>query len=233
MRRLAPLAALLLVAADAPRYEDRADHDPNGTGRFYLGREVALVMGYQGAGWLDRPERDKEEQPAKLLAALDLKPGQAVADFGAGSGFYTFRLAKAVGDAGTVYAVDVQPEMIDLLKTRAAMEKVPAVKPVQCTETDPKLPPASCDVILMVDVYHELSRPYEVGQKLVAALKPGGRLVFVEFRLEDDKVPIKLVHKMSERQVVREMAEFPDLTHTKTVGTLPWQHVVVFTKAAK
>jgi precorrin-6B methylase 2 len=229
-----PLIGLLLTAglgwADPPRYETRANHDPNGTGKFYLGREIALVMGHQAAGWLERPERDREEEPAKLLAALDVKPGMVVADVGAGSGFHTFRLAPLVGPAGKVLAVDIQPEMLDLVRDKAKRTGVANVEPVQGTETDPKLPAGGVDLILMVDVYHELSHPYEMAERMVAALKPGGRLVFVEFRLEDPKVPIKLVHKMSERQVVKEMEAFPDLTHTKTVGTLPWQHVIVFTK---
>jgi precorrin-6B methylase 2 len=226
------LLALATVAADPPRprYETRADHDPNGTGVFYLGREIAPVMGYQAAGWLERPEREKEEDPAKLLAALDLKPGMVVADVGAGSGYHSFRMAKLVGDAGKVLAVDVQPEMLTLIERRAKREKVANVVPVKGEEADPKLPAGGVDLILMVDVYHEFSKPYEMGERLVAALKPGGRLVFVEFRAEDDAVPIKAVHKMSERQVLKEMAEFPALTHTRTIGVLPWQHAVVFTR---
>ena len=221
---------LALAFADPPRYETRADHDPNGTGVFYLGREIAPVMGFQAAGWLERPEREKEEDPARLLAALDLKPGMVVADVGAGSGFHAFRMAKLVGDAGKVLAVDVQPEMLALIEKRAKREQVANVVPVKGAEADPNLAPGSVDLILMVDVYHEFSKPYEMGERLVAALKPGGRLVFVEFRAEDNAVPIKAVHKMSERQVIKEMAEFPAVAHTRTVGTLPWQHVVVFTR---
>lgn len=234
---VAVLVALTPLAAWAddpkPRYEYREDHDPNGIGKFYMGREIAHVMGYQAAGWLERPEREKEEEPAKLLKALELRPGMVVADVGAGSGFHTFRMAPAVGPKGKVLAVDVQPEMIKLLEDRAKKEKVTHVEPVKGTETDPKLPAGGVDVALMVDVYHEFSHPHEMTEKLVAALKPGGRLVFVEFRLEDPKVPIKLVHKMSERQVIKEMGEFPELVHTKTVETLPWQHIIVFTKKEK
>jgi precorrin-6B methylase 2 len=228
---LTPLAA----RADdkKPRYETRADHDPNGIGKFYMGREIAHVMGYQAAGWLERPEREKEEEPAKLLKALELKPGMVVADVGAGSGYHAFRMAPEVGPKGKVLAVDVQPEMIELLTAKAKREKVTNVEPVKGTPTDPKLPAGGVDLALMVDVYHEFSHPYEMAEKLVAALKPGGRLVFVEFRLEDPQVPIKLVHKMSERQVLKEMGEFPELVHTKTVNTLPWQHIIIFTKTAK
>ncbi len=220
-------------ADDKPRYETRAEHDPNGIGKFYMGREIAHVMGYQAAGWLERTEREKEEEPAKLLKALDVKPGMVIADVGAGSGYHTFRLAPLVGEKGKVLAVDVQPEMIKLLTDRAKKEGVANVEAVQGTEKDPKLKPESVDLILMVDVYHEFAFPYEMAEKMVAALKPGGRMVFVEFRLEDDAVPIKLVHKMSERQVLKEMGEFPELRHTKTVGTLPWQHIIIFTKKEK
>ena len=220
-------------AADPPKkpaYETRDEFDPDGINKFYLGRQIAHVMGYQAAGWLERSEREKEEEPAKLLKALALKPGMVVADVGAGSGYHAFRIAPLVGPAGKVLAVDVQPQMLKLIEARAKKEHVANVVPVKGTATDPKLAAGSVGLAMMVDVYHEFSHPYEMGQGLVAALKPGGRLVFVEFRLEDPAVPIKLVHKMSERQVIREMSVFPELEHTRTVGALPWQHVIVFTK---
>ena len=216
-----------------PRYEVKKDHDPNGTGKFYMGREIAQVMHYRAASWLERKEREKEEEPAKLIKALELKEGMVVADLGAGSGYHSFRMAPLVGPTGKVLAVDIQPQMLKLIEARAKKEDVKNVEPILCTETDPKLPAGGVDLILMVDVYHELSHPYEVGEKLVAALKPGGRLVFVEYRLEDDAVPIKLVHKMSERQVLQEMGAFPELEHSKTINTLPWQHIIVFTKKGK
>ena len=235
--RLLALVTLLTVSplafAEEPRYQTKQNHDPDGIGKFYKGREIAHVMGFQAAGWLDRSEREKEEEPAKLLKALDLKPGLTVADVGAGTGFHAFRIAPLVGPAGKVLAVDVQPEMVALIEARAKKEKVENVVAVKCTEADPKLPAGEVDLILLVDVYHELEFPHEVATKMVAALKPGGRIAFVEFRREDAAVPIKLVHKMSERQVILEMAEFPELEHTKTIAGLPWQHIVVFTKAAK
>jgi protein-L-isoaspartate O-methyltransferase len=212
-----------------PRYEFRKVHDPNGTGKFYLGREIAQVMGHEAAGWLERPEREREEQPANLLKALKLKPGDAVADVGAGSGYHTFRMAPLVGPKGKVYAVDIQKEMLDIIRKRMKAAKIEHVIPVLGAESDPKLPPDSCDLILLVDVYHEFSHPYEMTEAMVKSLKIGGRLVFVEFRLEDPKVPIKLVHKMTERQVLKEMSVFP-LRHVETVKTLPWQHVVIFEK---
>ncbi len=216
-----------------PRYVMKKTHDPNGIGKFYLDREIAQVMGYQGAGWLERPEREKEENPKKLIDALGLKAGMVVADVGAGSGFHAFRMAPLVGDKGKILAVDIQQEMLDLIAARAKKEKVGNVEPVLGTDKDPKLPDGTVDLILMVDVYHEFEFPYEMTEKMVAALKPGGRMAFVEFREEDPEVPIKLVHKMSERQVIKEMAEFPALEHTKTVKTLPWQHIVIFTRKAE
>lgn len=214
---------------ERPQYETRKDHDPNGIGKFYMGREIAQVMGYQGASWLERPERVKEEEPAKLIEALAVKRGMVVADIGAGSGYHAFLLAPVVGEKGKVIASDIQQEMLDLINEKAKKLKVTNVETVKGTEADPKLPTAGVDLILMVDVYHEFAQPFEMAERMVDALKPGGRLVFVEFKLEDQKVPIKLVHKMSERQVIKEMGPFPELEHTKTVG-LPWQHVIVFTK---
>jgi ubiquinone/menaquinone biosynthesis C-methylase UbiE len=212
-----------------PRYETRAAHDPNGLGQFYLGREIAQVMGHQGADWLERTEREKEEKPDEALKALRIKPGDAVADIGAGTGYYTRRLAKLVGEKGTVYAVDIQQEMLDLLTNKLAEARIHNVRPVLGDLTDPKLPKASIDLALMVDVYHEFDHPYEMTQALCQALKPGGRLVFVEFRAEDPKVPIKEVHKMSEAQVKKEMSVQP-LQWVESIETLPWQHIIIFKK---
>ena len=242
MNRLSLLAIFvgLLSAAPAahadeppkrepPKYETRVQHDPNGIGKFYMGREIAQVMGYQGASWLERPERVKEEEPEKLLKALDLKPGMVVADIGAGSGYHSFRIAPLVGPKGKVIASDIQAEMLKLIETKAKKIGVTNIDTVRGTAKDPKLPSNGVDLILMVDVYHEFEFPFEMTEKLVDALKPGGKLVFVEFKLEDAKVPIKLVHKMSERQVLKEMGVFSEMEHTKTVP-LSWQHVVIFTK---
>src|SRR5215831_16371428 len=183
--------------AEPERYEFRKEHDPNGIGKFYMGREIAQVMGHAGADWLERREREKEEAPTKLHEILKLKAGDVVADIGAGSGYHTFRLAEKVGAKGKVYAVDIQPEMLDIIKKRMKEKKLEHVVPVQGTESDPKLPDNSVDMILLVDVYHEFSVPYEMTTAMVKALKPGGKLVFVEFRMEDEKVPILLVHKMT------------------------------------
>jgi ubiquinone/menaquinone biosynthesis C-methylase UbiE len=232
--------------APVSRYETRAAHDPNGSGKFYLGREIAQVMGQEVADWLERPEREKEERTDLLLPALKLKPGDAVADIGCGSGYYTRRLAKIVGGPltrpsatlspsdgerdgvrGIVYAVEIQQEMLDLLTNKLAAEKIFNVKPVLGTTTDPKLPGAAVDLILMVDVYHEFDHPFEMVEAMCQALKPGGRIVFVEFRGEDPEVPINKVHKMTEAQVRQEMSLHP-LDWVETISTLPQQHIIVF-----
>jgi len=217
------------TATNSSPYEYRREHDPNGIGKFYLGREIAQIMGHQAADWLERPEREAEEKPDLLLEALKLKSGDVVADIGAGTGYYSWRMAKDVGEKGLVYAVDIQQEMLDLLAKRLAERKITNVKGVLGTITDPKLPAHSVDLVLMVDVYHEFDHPFEMMQAICQALKPGGRVVFVEFRAEDPKVPIKEVHKMSEAQVRKEMSAQP-LAWVETIATLPWQHVIVFRK---
>jgi len=214
------------------RYEIREEHDRDGIGKFYMGREIAHVMGHQAADWLERPAREDEERPGLALPALKLKPGDAVADIGAGSGYYTRRLAKLVGDKGVVYAVDIQQEMLDLLTNKMAELNVHNVKAVLGGVRDPKLTRASVDLALLVDVYHEFDYPYEMIQGICASLKPGGRIAFVEFRGEDTKVPIKLLHKMTEAQVRKEMSVHP-LEWVETSEVLPWQHIIIFRKLSK
>src|SRR5437764_9545802 len=196
-------------SASFSRYATRENHDHDGIGKFYMGREIAQVMGHQAADWLERPERETEERPELALPALQIKPGDAVADIGAGSGYYTRRLAKLVGEKGVVYAVDIQQEMLDVLTNKMAELSIHNVKAVLGDVKDPKLPGTSVDVALLVDVYHEFDYPYEMIQGICAALKPGGRIAFIEFRGEDPKVPIKLLHKMSEAQVRKEMNVHP------------------------
>jgi len=233
-------ATLLLLAAsaaavaeppkrEAPKYETRKDWDRDGINKFYMNRQIAQVMGYLGASWLERPERVKEEEPAKLVESLAVKKDMVVADVGAGSGYHCFLLAPLVGENGKVIASDIQPEMLKLIEGKAKKLGVKNIQTVRGTNKDPKLPVGGVDLIIMVDVYHEFEFPFEMMDKMVAALKPEGRIVFVEFKLEDDKVAIKLVHKMSERQVLKEMEAFPEMEHTKTLG-LSWQHVITFTK---
>lgn len=210
-------------------YEFREQHDPNGIGKFYMGREIAHVMGHEGAGWLERPEREKEERTDLALAALKIKPGQSVADIGAGTGYYTRRLAKLVGTNGIVFANEIQQEMLDDLMKNASAENIRNIKPVLGTITDPKLPARSVDLILMVDVYHEFDHPHEMIEAMIPALKSGGRIAFVEFRAEDPAVAIKPVHKMSEAQVRKEMSTHK-LQWDETNKTLPQQHVILFKK---
>jgi ubiquinone/menaquinone biosynthesis C-methylase UbiE len=212
-----------------PPYETREQHDPNGINKWYLGREIAHFMGPGGIPWLDRPEREDEEQPAKVIEALELKGGEVIADLGAGSGYFTFRLAPKVGEKGRILAVEIQDEMIAELKKRIDKNKVTNVETIKCTGSDPKLPEAGVDIVLMVDVYHEIAFPYEVMTAIRKALKPGGRVVFIEYRKEDPKVPIKEVHKMSIEQLKKEMA-IVGLDHVKTVDTLPRQHIAIFAK---
>ena len=225
---LAASAALAQPAAVAERYS-LVPASADGIGKRYMGREISAVMGWQGAAWLERAEREREERTDLLLPMLEIKSGIAVADVGAGSGYFARRLAARVGPRGAVYAVDVQPEMVRMLEALARQPGLGQIKPVQGSATAVKLAAASIDLALMVDVYHELEFPYEVLASIVQALKPGGRVVFVEYRAEDASVPIKPLHKMSEAQVKTEAARHP-LTWERTLGGLPWQHVVVFRK---
>ena len=225
---LAASAALAQPAAVAERYS-AVPASADGIGKRYMGREISVVMGWQGAAWLEREEREREERTDLLLPMLEIKSGMAVADVGAGSGYFARRLAARVGPGGAVYAVDVQPEMVRMLEALARQPGLGQIKPVQGSATAVKLAAASIDLALMVDVYHELEFPYEVLASIVQALKPGGRVVFVEYRAEDASVPIKPLHKMSEAQVKTEAARHP-LTWERTLGGLPWQHVVVFRK---
>lgn len=226
---IAPALADDLPKPPEPLYETRAEHDRNGIGKFFLGREIAHVMGHQAADWLERPEREQEEKTDVMIDALKFREGEVVADIGCGSGYISRRIAKKVGATGVVYGVDIQQEMLDLLAKRMAMFRITNVKPIMGEVTDPKLPPESCDTMIMVDVYHEFDQPYEMIGNMVKALKKGGRIVFVEFRKEDPNVPIKEVHKMSVEQVKKEMALQP-LEYVETIGVLPIQHIIVFRK---
>ncbi len=218
-------------SAESPRYETRAEHDRDGIGKFYMGREIAHVMGHQAADWLERPERDAEEHTTRLVEALKFQPGEIVADIGAGTGYFTRRIAKRVLPGGRVLAVEIQQEMLNALSLRLKSEGVTNVQNVPGTTTDPKLPHASVDTVLMVDVYHEFDFPFEMMEAICTALKPGGRIVFVEFRGEDPNVPIKRLHRMTEAQVRREMAPHP-LRWKETISVLPRQHIIIFERVA-
>ncbi len=199
----------------------------DGIGKTHMGRQIAHVMGFQGAAWLEREEREREERSDLLLRILAPAPGSVVADVGAGTGYYARRIADLIGPTGKVYAVDVQPEMVAMLQSVAKQRAYGHITPVLGGASDAKLPAASVDLAIMVDVYHELEFPYEVLASVVRAVKPGGRVVFVEYRAEDPRVPIKPLHKMSEAQVRRE-AELHPLVWERTANDLPWQYVVIF-----
>lgn len=227
------LSCALVVQAEplVPRYEVRAAHDPDGIGKFYLGREIAQIMGPGGILWLERSERETEEKPQLVLDALDIKPGQTIADLGAGSGYYSFRIAPLVGPTGKVLAIDIEPAMLGAIAQRASREHVANIVTVRSSARDPNLAPHSVDLLFMVDVYHELEYPYEVMSKVREALKPGGRVALIEYRAEDPGVMIKPLHKMSEAQARREL-QAAGFKHIKTVRTLPLQHLILFEAAS-
>lgn len=193
------------------------------------GRRYAQTMSYLGADWLDRAERTREEEPDVALDALKITPGSVVADVGAGSGYMTIRMAKLVGPAGKVYANDIQPQMIDILRRRLEREKITNVEPVLGTFSDPRLPAGALDLILMVDVYHEFSEPQAMLRRMRDALKPTGRLVLFEYRKEDPSIPIRPDHKMSVAEAKMEV-EAEGFTLTQVDERLPRQHILVFTK---
>jgi ubiquinone/menaquinone biosynthesis C-methylase UbiE len=213
----------------APLYSTAANPSPDGTGKVFMGREIAQVMGHQGADWLERPERADEERPDKVVRLLGLKPGDRVADIGAGTGYFSRRLAAKVAPGGVVFAEEIQQEMLDLMNPKLRQEGVTNVQTVLGTVTDPKLPAGSIDLVIMVDVYHEFSHPYEMMEGITRALKTGGRVAFVEYKAEDPSVPIKLLHKMSEAQVKKEAAVHA-LEWVKTIDDLPRQHLIIFQK---
>ena len=228
-RRRALVASLIVGFAGDANSGLRAQDPAEGSTPTYMGRTLAPPMHYSGAGWLTRASRVREEDPAGLLKALDLKQGQTVCDFGCGNGYHTLQLAKRVGPQGVVYAIDIQPEMLELLAERASPRGLENIKPVLATEDDPGLPAGVFDLVLMVDVYHELSDPSAVLAVVRKSLKPEGKLVLVEFREEDPEVPILPLHKMSQAQVLRELSP-NGYTLVGQLDQLPWQHVLSFAR---
>lgn len=199
-----------------------------GTGKYYMGREISQVMGHRGADWLERPEREREEAPEVLVSHLELSPTDVVADIGAGTGYFTFRLSPLLPN-GHVFAVDVQEEMLDIIQDKMKQEGIDNVIPVMGENDDPRLPEESVDLVLLVDAYHEFSHPREMMQGVYRALRPGGRVVLIEYRLEDPEVAIKRLHKMSQTQAKAEMAAV-GLEWLETKDMLPRQHFMVFQK---
>ena len=235
MIRVFTLFALLLATnltlaqqTTPPGYVS-APASADGIGKRYMDREISAVMGWQGASWLEREKREREERTDLLLDALALQPGMVVADVGAGTGYLSRRMAPLVMPGGKIIALDLQPEMVNLLQTGVKRLGLSQIDVKLSAVDDIKLPKNSIDMAIMVDVYHELAFPYEVMSSIMQALKPRGRIVFVEYKAEDARVPIKTLHKMSEAQIKREAGVFA-LEWERTVSTLPWQHVVVFRK---
>lgn len=236
------LAAALLCACQAQSNShttDKSFDEPyyragsrsyDGIGKYYMGREISEVMGHRGAAWLERDDRQEEERTDLVLANLDLAPDAVVADIGAGTGYYAFRIAELVPQ-GKVLAVDIQPEMLAMIEDKRAETGLTQVVPVQGTITDPQLPAQGVDLVFMVDVYHEFSHPREMMTALYQALKPGGRVILLEYRAEDPQVPIKPRHKMSAAQARKEM-EAVGLEFVENRDMLPWQHFLVFRKGA-
>ncbi|MDA7757394.1 class I SAM-dependent methyltransferase [Opitutales bacterium] len=200
----------------------------DGIGKFYMGREISKVMGHLGASWLERPKREQEERTDLLIQGLELKPSDNVADIGSGSGYFSFRMAKLVPE-GKVFAVDISPQMIGIVRAKMAQLKVSNISPTQSTITQTKLPKNSIDTALIVDAYHEFSHPLEMATSIFSSLKPGGKLVLIEYRMEDQSVPIKLLHKMSEKQARLEM-KVAGFKWEKTLKMLPQQHFMIFRK---
>ena len=202
--------------------------DYNGIGKWYMDREIAYVMGYEGIGWLERSEREKEENVSKLIQNMGIKPNDTIADIGAGSGYHVFRIAP-IANKGMVYAVDIQTEMLMAIENIKERSKIKNIKTILGSEESVYLPKNSVDKILMVDVYHEFSFPIEMINSIKSALKPEGELFLIEYRAEDPNVPIKKIHKMSEKQAVKEM-NAAGFKLKKNINNLPWQHCMIFVK---
>ena len=233
---LRPLFALVVVifagtatAQDGYKYIAQSF---DGIGKSYMGREIASVMSHQGAPWLERPQREQQERTDTLIALLNLKPTDYVADIGAGSGYFAFRMGKLV-PKGYVFAVDIQTEMLGLIKDRIANGEGNNVIPVHSSTASPKLKENTIDIMLLVDAYHEFSLPKEMGVGMFKSLKPGGRIALVEYRAEDASVPIKTLHKMTETQAKLEMAAVGFEWISTDSTSLPWQHLMIFRKPVK
>ncbi|GGA59047.1 class I SAM-dependent methyltransferase [Okeania sp. KiyG1] len=218
-----------VVASSDGVYQYKTIHNPEGIGKFYLGREIAKVMGHEGATWLERPSRSYRENPQSAIDYLDLKPTDVVADIGAGTGYFTFRISPLIPQ-GKVIAVDVQPEMLELINFVKNEENITNIETVLGDVDNPKLSPSTVDIALLVDAYHEFEYPREMMLGIVAALKSGGRVILLEYRGENPMIMIKGLHKMTEKQVKKEMNSV-GLVWQETDDFLPQQHFLVFKKS--
>lgn len=226
---------LLFISCKSPAQQQKATDvytfksgDPSGIGKWYMNREIAHVMGFQGIGWLERSEREEEENTSKLIKNMDIQPDDAIADIGAGSGYHVFKMA-ALAKNGKVYGVDIQDEMLAAMKSRKKDENIQNISLVKGSTQSVNLPENSVDKILMVDVYHEFDFPVEMVASMKKALRPNGQIFLIEYRGEDRNVPIKRLHKMTEKQAVSEM-NAAGFKLQKNIGNLPWQHCMVFVK---
>jgi len=204
------------------------DGDPNGIGKWFMGREIAHVMGFQGMGWLERSEREEEENTTTLIGNMNIQPTDVIADIGAGSGYHVFKMAPLTPN-GTVYAVDIQEQMLAAIQSKKDNNSIQNINLVLGSEQSVNLPKNSLDKVLMVDVYHEFSFPYQMIQSIKSALKPGGKLYLIEYRAEDAWVPIKQIHKMTQHQAVLEL-QASGFRLEQNIDNLPWQHCMVFVK---
>ena len=202
--------------------------DYSGIGKWYMGREIAYVMGFQGINWLERSEREIEEDVSTLIKNMEIKTDDTIADIGAGSGYHVFRMAP-LAENGLVYAVDIQPEMLEAIELKKRSKRVSNVETVLGSEKSINLPKNSLDKILLVDVYHEFSYPAEMVGSIKNALKSNGQLFLIEYRGEDLSVPIKKIHKMTVKQSIKEM-EAAGFRLKENIDNLPWQHCMIFEK---
>ena len=226
---ICPLSEVLAQDSTASQHYTYKDGDPNGIGKWYMGREIAYVMGFQGIDWLERPEREDEENTAKLIKNMDINLGDTIADIGAGSGYHVFKMAP-IANEGTIYAVDIQAEMLAAIIMHASYSSNKNIETILGGEKSVNLPENSVDKVLMVDVYHEFNYPYEMVMSIKKALRKGGKIYLIEYRGEDTTVPIKKIHKMTEAQAIKEM-NAAGFRLEKNSDNLPWQHCMVFVKA--
>jgi SAM-dependent methyltransferase len=211
---------------DSPYSFRRGDYD--GIGKWYMEREIARVMGYQGMSWLERPEREKEENTSTLIENMDIQVDDVIADIGAGSGYHVFKMSE-IAKEGKVYAVDIQDEMLEAIRSKMDRNGVTNIETIKGSEQEVNLPMNSLDKVLMVDVYHEFAYPVEMMASIFKSLKPDGLVYLIEYRAEDPRVPIKRLHKMSEAQAVKEM-EAAGMELVENMDNLPWQHCMIFRK---
>lgn len=229
------LLALSMTACGQTKKENNEDEtytfkngDPNGIGKWYMGREIALVMGYQGINWLERSDREKEENTSQLLKNMNIQPGDSIADVGAGSGYHAFKMAKLASE-GFIYAVDIQPEMLQAISVKQSEQQVNNIQTIQGSEKSINLDENSVSKILLVDVYHEFNFPKEMIESMHKSLTSDGKIYLIEYKAEDANIPIKEIHKMSEKQAVKEF-EASGFRLEQNIENLPWQHCLIFVK---